>query len=67
MTGIERSEVDEDCWMWGEANYTVKDAYFLLIEEEGEECEWIKDVWSPLIPTKMSTFVWKSFYHVWKI
>jgi hypothetical protein len=50
-TGV---EVSED-------QYTVKKAYDLLTREETEGCEWVKDVWNPLIPSKMSMLGWRLF------
>jgi hypothetical protein len=39
-------------------------AYQLFIEgeEEDEECDWARDVWNQLVPSNMSTLVWRLFH-----
>ncbi|MCH95072.1 GDP-mannose transporter [Trifolium medium] len=39
----------------------VKEAYHVLINGEEEECDWAGDVWNQLIPSNMSTLVWRLF------
>ncbi|PNY03799.1 heat shock protein [Trifolium pratense] len=42
-----------DNWKWGVSCFSVKEAYLRLIEDV-KEVEWVKEVWNPLIPAKMS-------------
>ncbi|MCH83014.1 LINE-1 reverse transcriptase like [Trifolium medium] len=63
VLGAERLEGDSDNWKWGGACYSVKEAYSRLIEEDVEEVEWVKEVWNPLIPTKMSILGWRLFHN----
>ncbi|GAU42066.1 hypothetical protein TSUD_326440 [Trifolium subterraneum] len=56
---LEREEVDR--LKWGDNEYSVKDAYQLLSEEELGEAEWDKDVWNNLILSKMAILVWRLF------
>ncbi|MCI09895.1 receptor-like kinase [Trifolium medium] len=62
--GVRRAESEGDCWKWREESFTVKEAYQLLIEgeEEDEECDWARDVWNQLVPSNMSTLVWRLFH-----
>ncbi|CAJ2667843.1 unnamed protein product [Trifolium pratense] len=59
--GADRSSNSQDLWKWSEDQYTVKKVYDLLTREETEDCEWVKDVWNPLIPSKMSMLGWRLF------
>ncbi|MCI58513.1 hypothetical protein A2U01_0079768, partial [Trifolium medium] len=52
--GVERKEDEVDRWQWGGESFTVKNAYQSLIEGEGEDTNWAGDVWSPLIPSRLS-------------
>jgi hypothetical protein len=64
VLSVKRRDGEEDCWKWRDENYTVKEAYRVIKEgdEEGEtKCEWYKDVWNQLIPSNMSTLVWRLF------
>jgi hypothetical protein len=61
VLGIERKEDRVDRWQWGGECYTVKMAYQSLIEGEGEEPIWTRDVWNPLIPMRFSTLAWRLF------
>lgn len=40
-----------------DSKYTVKVAYYCFSEDDAEEVVWAKDVWSPLIPLRMSALV----------
>ncbi|MCI28848.1 cytochrome P450, partial [Trifolium medium] len=66
--GVQRVESEGDCWKWREEEYSVKEAYQLLIEdkeeeeEEEEDQDWYKEVWNQLIPSNMSTLAWRLFY-----
>ncbi|MCI01762.1 H+-transporting two-sector ATPase alpha/beta subunit central, partial [Trifolium medium] len=63
VLGVKRVESKGDGWKWREEEYTVKEAYNLLIEkEEEEEQDWFKDVWNQLIPSNMSTLAWRLFH-----
>ncbi|MCI53574.1 hypothetical protein A2U01_0074821, partial [Trifolium medium] len=35
---------------WGKSEYTVKEAYMCLLEDDGEDVDWVKDVWNKSIP-----------------
>ncbi|GAU28753.1 hypothetical protein TSUD_372620 [Trifolium subterraneum] len=59
--GADRSNNGQNRWKWSEDHYTVKKEYDLLTREETEDCEWVKDVWNPLIPSKMSMLGWRLF------
>jgi hypothetical protein len=59
VMGIERKEDEDDRWKWGGGNYSVKIAYQSLIEGEGEDPNWAGEVWSPLIPLRLSTLAWR--------
>jgi hypothetical protein len=58
VLGVRTKEEDEYRWQWGDEGYSGANVYFSLIEEEDEGPVWGKEVWSPLIPTKLLTFVW---------
>ncbi|MCI07913.1 putative non-LTR retroelement reverse transcriptase, partial [Trifolium medium] len=60
--GAERGSGGSDIWKWGDSDFSVKEAYLRLSEEEEEEVEWAKDVWNPLIPAKISILVWRLLY-----
>ncbi|CAJ2674355.1 unnamed protein product [Trifolium pratense] len=51
-----------DNWKWGVSCFSVKEAYLRLIEDV-KEVEWVKEVWNPLIPAKMSIIGWRLFYN----
>jgi hypothetical protein len=59
VLGVARKEEEEDQWQWVVEKYKVKKAYMSLSRCESEDLIWTKDVWSPLIPTKLSTLVWR--------
>jgi hypothetical protein len=62
---VKRTVGEGDCWKWGDESYTVKEAYQMLKEweEDGEhECVWHRDVWDHLIPSNLSTLVWRLFH-----
>ncbi|GAU29104.1 hypothetical protein TSUD_58700 [Trifolium subterraneum] len=61
VMGVERKEEESDSWQWGGESYTVKNVYLLLIEGEGEVSTWVGDVWSPLIPLRLSMLAWRLF------
>jgi hypothetical protein len=61
VLGIERSVIEEDKWKCGDASYSVKDAYFVLLEDEVEHRKWSKKIWSLLILCKISNLVWRLF------
>jgi hypothetical protein len=43
----------------GGESYTVKNAYQSLIEGESEDPTWARDLWSPLIPSRLSMLAWR--------
>jgi hypothetical protein len=51
----------EDRWKCGTSEYTVKEAYLHLSEDDSENVDWVKDVWHPLIPLKMPSLIWRAF------
>ncbi|GAU51692.1 hypothetical protein TSUD_415060 [Trifolium subterraneum] len=61
VMGVERKEEEADSWQWGGESYTVKNAYLTLIEGECEATTWVGDVWSPLIPLRLSMLAWRLF------
>jgi hypothetical protein len=64
VLGVRRTKSEGDCWKWREELYTVKEACQLLLkgEEGDEDCDWARDVWNQLIPSNMSTLVWRLFH-----
>ncbi|MCH93007.1 receptor-like kinase, partial [Trifolium medium] len=47
----------EDRWKWGKSEYSVKEAYLYLSEDDDETVDWVKDVWNLLVPLKISVLV----------
>jgi hypothetical protein len=65
VLSVKRVDGEGDCWKWNDENYSVKDAYQVIKEGEGDgeiECEWHKDIWNQLIPSNMSTLAWRMFH-----
>ncbi|GAU15807.1 hypothetical protein TSUD_236230 [Trifolium subterraneum] len=64
VLGVKRAESVGDEWKWGEEDYSIKEAYQLLTEGEGEEegGDWFKDVWNQLIPSNLSTLGWRLLH-----
>jgi hypothetical protein len=62
VLGVERRDEVSDKWQWVDSNYSVKEAYIQLTEEDGFEVEWANEIWNPLIPAKMSILAWRLFY-----
>ncbi|MCH89269.1 cysteine-rich receptor-like protein kinase, partial [Trifolium medium] len=61
ILGAVRRIGESDKWQWGNSCYSVKETYTRLSEEEEVDVEWVKEVWNPLIPAKLSILVWRLF------